>query len=302
MNITFPVPPFGFNPLNATDAQLAEYAFPPRPTNDTSELALWNQEMSYYKVTDRPNVSAYIKKINKASLTKHDTVNNSLSVRPMSMTNKSNSIWSGYGDYRGSTSNPINNWCAAEGYFLQPTNSNGSSGNSECSWVGLGGAQTGALSQAGTIMNNPDRYDAFFECMNGSGDDMYVNTGLKPSATNSMYIYISYQSSNNLFNYYIADNSTGATSQGLITPHNAYGKFNAYDGSTAEWIDEIPTITSKLSNFGTINWTNCRAETNSQVWESITSSNYYKFTDGLTTLGSINSDGKSFSDKWKSAS
>jgi hypothetical protein len=244
MTITCPVPPSGFSPLTATYAQLAEYAFPPRPKNNPSELALWNQEMSYYKATVKPNISAYTKKAGTASAMNYPGVDNS---------------WAGYGDYYKSYSQPVNNWCAVQGDFVQPTNSSGTSGNSECSWVGLGGSLTGALSQAGTIMNNPDAYDGFYECMDAIGDDLYVNTSLKVSKSDKMHIYISYQSSNNLFNYYIADNSTGLASQNTITPKNNLGPFYAYDGSTAEWIDEMPSITDNLSNFGKISWANCQA-------------------------------------------
>ncbi|ACV58557.1 hypothetical protein [Alicyclobacillus acidocaldarius] len=51
----FPVPPKGFNPLTATDAQLREYGFPPRPS-DPQNLQQWEQEMSHWKRTLPPKV------------------------------------------------------------------------------------------------------------------------------------------------------------------------------------------------------------------------------------------------------
>lgn len=57
---TFFVPPKGFNPLKATDAQLAEYGFQPRPI-DEKLLAEWEDVMSHYKSTPIPT-SIHVKK------------------------------------------------------------------------------------------------------------------------------------------------------------------------------------------------------------------------------------------------
>lgn len=49
----FPVPPEGFNPVRASDEDLATYGFPPRPT-EAKELAEWTENMSAYRYTPVP--------------------------------------------------------------------------------------------------------------------------------------------------------------------------------------------------------------------------------------------------------
>jgi hypothetical protein len=49
---TFPAPPTGFNPLNATDTELASYGFPPRPSKveDPLNYSQWVRAMGAAKV------------------------------------------------------------------------------------------------------------------------------------------------------------------------------------------------------------------------------------------------------------
>lgn len=47
------MPPAGFDALTASDAQLAEYGFPARPT-DPAQLATWEQAMSHVTVAAPP--------------------------------------------------------------------------------------------------------------------------------------------------------------------------------------------------------------------------------------------------------
>lgn len=55
---TYPQPPAGFDPTKATDAQLNEYGFPPRPPGDPVEpqvkaaLRAWLTAMKAWKTTE----------------------------------------------------------------------------------------------------------------------------------------------------------------------------------------------------------------------------------------------------------
>lgn len=297
LRLVCPVPPAGFDPLTAADSELALYGFPPRPQNDPAELENWQREMSFYRGTAVPDISVGVEEAS-APAASGEPGTDVGSVYP-----SNNTTWAGYVDEKSS-----NYWCGAEGTFVQATNhstANGSgSGNAESSWVGLGGVNTYSLSQAGTAMNEKDAYDAFFECLNQNYDMIrFFNSpsSIQISPGDTIYTYISYQSSNNLFNYYVADNTTGKAAQGLITPVSDSGgvTFNCYDGSTAEWIDENPNVSPHyLSDFGTVNWSGCEAETNSQTWQAVSASTNYKYDDGLTSVSALAGSGTAFSDTW----
>ena len=49
---TYAEPPKGFNPVTATDVELATYGFPPRPDQqaDPDDYALWEQAMTETKI------------------------------------------------------------------------------------------------------------------------------------------------------------------------------------------------------------------------------------------------------------
>lgn len=50
---SFPLPPANFNPLKASNTQLAKYGFPKRPT-DPKQLVQWQDVMSHFKQMVKP--------------------------------------------------------------------------------------------------------------------------------------------------------------------------------------------------------------------------------------------------------
>jgi hypothetical protein len=49
---TYPLPPAGFDPTKATQAELQEYGFPPRPRSTDPNFQTWLRAMAAYKTTD----------------------------------------------------------------------------------------------------------------------------------------------------------------------------------------------------------------------------------------------------------
>lgn len=283
--------------------------------------------MSFHKKTAIPDPMVSIKPRNtkdmSSTISSDMTANNLASVKSSVVSTyvpapSTTPNWSGYENY-----NSNNTWCGAEGYFTQPYNPNSNSSAKESSWIGLGGDNYSPLSQAGTCMNECGAYAGFFECIgsnNQNNMDFFNSNGSNDLAVHGgdhMYVYISYQSSNNLFNYYIADNSTNYSTRALITPtdDNTGCIFDSYCGKYVEWIDERPSMDMDgdlydLLNFGTVNWTNCRSYTNTQVWNPINASPCEQIDmvrtgdpkTKLTNVTDLSSNGMSFVDTWERAS
>ena len=55
----FLVPPEDFNPITATDEELARYCFPPRPTTEAG-IKQWENQMKNYEITPPPNLDITI--------------------------------------------------------------------------------------------------------------------------------------------------------------------------------------------------------------------------------------------------
>lgn len=290
----FPVPPKGFNPLTATDAQLQEYGFPTRP-KDSKKLAIWQNDMSHYKQTPIPNVSmTQIKHKLKKKQTNNKVVNG-LSYN-----------WSGFYNYANS-----NTWTAVQGDFAQPTEQSDSAPNSyESAWVGLGGMNSGALIQAGTQMYNYN-YNAWYEYLGRAPGSSVYEIDL-PSVTvhpgDDIHVYVSYQTSNQVANFYVADNTTGTSQPVLVNLSSS----NYYDGTTAEWIDERPTVNGSyaiLADYGIDSWTNAQTYNTNGNWNSLGSSAYDYLImvntsgDALSYPGNLSLlTATSFNDYWNQGS
>lgn len=304
----FPVPPEGFHPVEATDSQLKEYGFPARPKN-AADLAKWTETMSAYKRTPVPAVTKRPDRNHNNVLEKAPKPADSVTVNSLNGVMGSYN-WSGYAAKGGT-----NTYAEVQGDYNQPTVRNTGSANTyECSWVGLGGYGTEKLVQAGTEAdrrNGRNVYYAWYEYLGSSGAG--VSQISLPSITvrpgNRIHTYVSFQRSNGVLNCYVANNTNG-TSQSVIVnlPTSTY-----YDGSTAEWIDERTNVNgngnTNLTNFGTINWTNCQAYlSSSSKWVSLGSQTYdriimvsYDSDHHYLTEPDALSSNTSFTNRWLSS-
>ena len=90
------VPPEDFNPLTASDAELAMYYFPPRPdTNDKASYSEWIDIMSNYTGTPEPEGMIS---------TTESIIEQKPTISPLSIGSRNSNIWSGYESNLGASS------------------------------------------------------------------------------------------------------------------------------------------------------------------------------------------------------
>jgi hypothetical protein len=256
----FPVPPTGFKPIEATDDELAQYGFPARP-DDKTGLDAWNAQMAYYKYTPEPDISVT------------DRTNGTVKLADVKSDGAGTLNTTNWADYYAS-----GNFVQVQGNFTQPTVQSGCLSNTyESTWVGLGGVNTGKLVQTGTAMNTrngANSYYAWYEYLSPAHPNPEIKfNSITVSGGDSIHAYCSFQSSNNRFNAYVANNTNG-TSQTVLVDISASEYF---DSSTAEWINEHPSVSGTdngLTKYGSNGWTTAQAYTNTGTWYNITSLTY----------------------------
>ena len=294
-------PPDGFTPATATDAQLAEYGFPARPT-DTATLATWTAKWSHFK---------YQRSSSDPVLTiMSGKVSPGVAASPQVTTHPSSSpVWSGYADYDVN----VNQFQGATGEYNQPTyGSDSQQGASGFSFVGLGGWLNNASLMVGSAMVSGPTYYAWYQYTNSSGnytiirysgavnpgDDIELQTYWQPSS--NYPAGFSYFDFNTMTNFYITAQLTSAY----------------YDGETAEYMDGRPVIatphnegTTPLDDYGSNNWQNCGywITAGSGNATPFTNYNYLIFTMQDQKSGDIlsqpsNPNGASFTDTFAKGS
>ncbi|MBL0386546.1 hypothetical protein JJB07_07780 [Tumebacillus sp. ITR2] len=240
-DMTVNLPPKGFDPLTATEQELRQYGFPPKP-KDSTELKVWEDHMKQAKEFVFPN----------------------LSVEPLKKTAAyyDSNIWSGYiasAGYDGWYSKVAGGWTV-------PTVTSSTQDSDAACWVGLGGQQSRLLIQAGTISEATTHWlssttstnYAFWEML-PSYPSVQKITGLPVSPGQLIYTHINYVS--NGAEFYVQNQSTGQ--------YTSFVMGNAaqnYDGNTAEWIMERTTsnkTATALANFSYNNYNSSFAGTNS---------------------------------------
>jgi hypothetical protein len=275
--VTAPVPPSGFRPSTATDAQLAEYDFPARPPAGAPGLTEWEQLMASYR---QPPIPSFCNLPTVSAATP-------------------NSHWSGY--VATQSSSPfVDAW----GNYTQQGITANCSGAQEVSWVGIGGwGGSTSLIQAGTGKTGSG-YVAWYEYLDSTYDShITAYTGSQLHSGDPIHIFISYSTANQQVNLDVFDNGTEYAFNQHLDP--AF-----YDGSSAEWIDERPEVGgafTPLADFGTNPWSNGYVLTNggSQLSIGQNSNLEVKMTsDGtvngtiLAAPGGLGSSGTSFNDTW----
>lgn len=246
-SVTFPVPPTGFSPVDASDADLALYGFPPRPT-DPDALATWTKVMATYKTTVTPDLC-------------WDSTSPTPSTVPA--LNATSSNWSGHLDLPSSG----NSFVGASGQFRQPERLTESCSNTyESTWVGIGGDSARSdgswgLLQDGTEYEPSGAPYAWFEWWGKDPDGTLTGKKYPFAITvtpgDLMWFETYYDQSSGETYFYAIDETTGEAQTGYAPNSQAW-----YDGRTSEWIAERPSYKSgnneipyDLQNFGEIDWT-----------------------------------------------
>ncbi|HEV2891725.1 MAG TPA: G1 family glutamic endopeptidase [Frankiaceae bacterium] len=252
-----PVPPAGWTPLAAPDAELAQYAFPARPA-DAVQLLQWQTTFRNYVRGGRPTLCV--------SDVRGSTSDGLLSIDPASGATGDN-IWSG-GVAKGGTYR----YHAAQTSFVVPSYTlTCTDPEDELLWAGLRGYGTQSLIQAGVDLNKGNPF-AWLEYISPASDTGVVAmSALRSDAPafstgDAAYAYVDYDVSKSWAHFTVRNSTTGATS----TYVKALGR-EFYDSTSAEFIDERPQdlqtrLPYKLSRHSYANFSYAQGLDQNNVW------------------------------------
>jgi hypothetical protein len=284
----FTAPPTGFDPLNASDAELASYGFPPRPDpeNAPSQYASWQRAMNASKVRVIPQLE-----ITNIAHGPH---------RPAPAANERDATgtsynWSGAVDLSGATRYGKTSFYYNSAEYVIPVarqafGSCTGSWEYSSSWVGIDGYGSSDVLQAGTESDaycagtsTATFYSAWYEWFPynevritnlpvSPGDDMFVEVWSTSSTQGHAYV------------------------ENLNTNQVVSVTFNAYPGhpligNSAEWVVERPGVGGGLTNL-----TNYVADYFGAAFGGTFSSKVYSpGTAGSLILTMLNNSGQAIS-------
>lgn len=283
-------PPANVDLTRASDSEIAYYGLPRRP-KDAQGLAQWTTSIQHAKHRSCTSVSSH----EYSQSPQHSARTDARQVSPNIYTS---SIWAGYVDGSGSG----NGFNAVKANWNVPCNGPHSPwGTHAVTWVGIGGWYgNGYLWQGGTIDDPTWGQQLWWEAW--PYNDIQFVSGIPLHCTNHIYTEADYNYSRSGGNYiFLQDIST-----------NEYFSTTYYNGfvpniQSAEWIDERPSCptASELADFNYIEWSNSLAHpTGANYWGGISSFSpkaVESIDSNRTRLAqpqNLNSDGKSFTDRW----
>lgn len=289
-------PPEGFDPLLASDAQLAALNFPARP-DQPGDLAAWQDVMSTFGSDEPPTGSLTVAASGPTTFL---------------TTTRYGTPWAGY--TVGGWNTQSNTYVAVKTVFTVPSNPQTcSSAYALGFWIGLGGTQTSGsnaghdLVQQGiecgvNTIGTGSTYRAFTEFANDTLPIAFCGyAGWTMTSGRVVYQNMSFQRSTNTAYFYLQDETTGVAHSCSRTPPSSWH----YNLSTADWIAEAPTGGSP--DFGAITFTDARAELGaSSTWVTLGSQgNISRTYDGVSASSycigpsAIGADDASFTDSYR---
>jgi hypothetical protein len=283
-------PPTGFKPLLASDAELSEYGFPPRPKGP-SALRQWRSMMAHYKSTASPTgmnaescprAASAIAAPNEAASDGSPTQAATSASDDYQGSAAPSINWSGY--LVGTEAYPeanISEFDAIQGAWTQP-----GAGPCSCSttsgatWIGMGGAldfgiQSSQLIQAGTVYNvNGVSHGGFYEWIGNTPDESVqalIIPGMTVNPGDLIEAQVEWYGDTDAY-FWVFDETSG-----IAGPGGEFSVPSAYNGSMAEWIEEDPSscftiynCLSDLENFGSVTFENLGVElTSTGDWKNI---------------------------------
>jgi hypothetical protein len=258
-------PPPGFNPLTASDAELDQYGFPPRPNHNLGQEA---QKQWEQRVMSQTRIVPELKQTNVF----HGLAKGIKSVKIAGRAVEAvSSNWSGYAITDGT--NPFGKPGSQVGaQFVVPKPASGCSDGTEtyssANWVGIDGAFSNDVLQAGTETDLDCRsgpaYYAWIEWFPNS-EIKVANLAVAPGDLISVSVFIAADSSKHLS----IENLTTRQSVALAMKPPPGIELT---GNSIEWILERPTLNnaalSKLTNYLLNPWTNISAVTFPKLGEA----------------------------------
>jgi hypothetical protein len=239
--------PEGFDPVSASDAQLDEFGFPPRPDTNDPSYSRWVRAVSFARV---PGQYINTGRYHRANQSKGPIASNSAD----NITLEGSTNWSGYALTGGSTLTKV------EGVWIVPSVNNqyGIGGNGYMSeWVGIDGdCSCDDLIQDGTEQDwigGAPHYDAWIEFIPES--ELEISSfPVAPGDVIQMYSWETKVGGVVKGNYYYANINTQKAGSATLTipPHTSFS------GKSAELIVEKTQVNGSTANplpFYAYTWT-----------------------------------------------
>jgi hypothetical protein len=237
-----PYPPEGFNPLEATDAELEEYALPPRPSaKEEEELEEWTEMMSLwtYEPPQPPDPCA-----------SDSVTSSSVAAGIETGTPEKNSIWAGY---TATSPGEDLGYDAAYSRMTAPTSYPTSCAGSEVvDWVGIGGVAYGqqkhaGLVQAGVMSDSGNHIRAFYDVRGIGGGGLNIEKlkrdEFEVNSKDEVSVAVEWNSNHTRYIFRWFDWQTGAHKVKRMGGEEAKRRF--YDPSTADFMVEAPPKTTQ---------------------------------------------------------
>jgi len=253
---TVEAPPAGFDPIAASDQDLAYHGFPPRPNQNTEPkaYATWVKAMKASKVRVAPNLqqtSVFHGPVKPGKIANPTAVeSNPLLATQASNTNYS-SNWSGYVDFSGATSYGSSSFYYLVNHYVVPV---AEQAFGACTggwdwgsaWNGIDGWGSPDVLQAGI------EFDAY---CSGSTRSAYYSawyewypygevriSGLPIAPGDDLFVEVWHTSSTQGYAYMVNYN----TNQSVEVGFTAYPGYPLV-GNSAEWVVERPTVGGSLA-------------------------------------------------------
>jgi hypothetical protein len=250
MNLATPgfvydLPPAGFNPLTASDAELEQWGFPPRPSpSNAAVYARWKRLASVARVS--PQLTFTNIAVGPARNVKLGSVINNT-------TNATSDVWSGAVLSGADHTFSVNETLVEGGWNIpsvsQAIGTCNSTFDESFEWVGFDGWDSSDVLQAGTEADadcSSTLYSFWYE--------WFPNLETRVSSPvaqpgDDVAVQVWYTTTSPYGHAYWADYRTAASASVGFNPPSG----TTYEGNSAEWIVERPSIDNvptDLANYG----------------------------------------------------
>ncbi len=280
---TIEAPPAGFDPIAASDQDLAYHGFPPRPNqvSDPKAYARWAKAMKASKVRLTPTLeqtTIFHGPAKPGKVTHPDVAENALSAPAGKASNTSYSNnWSGYVDFSGATSYGSSSYYWVLNEMVVPvaehpidTCSGGWFWGSE--WNGIDGWNSSDVLQAGVEFDSycvsgvysGAYYSAWYEWY-PNGEVRIANFPV--TAGDDIYVQVWHSSATQGYAYLVNLNNDQSVTIGFTAPSGT-----SLVGNSAEWVVERPAVggsLTTLTNYGIVPFWDAYAYTESWGFSDI---------------------------------
>jgi hypothetical protein len=243
---TIAAPPEGFDPINASDADLAYHGFPPRPDQDLAPKAYasWVKAMAASKTRIAPRLEQ-TKVFHGPAQLKNKAAGK--------VSNSANSYnWSGYVNLNGATSYGSTSFYYLYSDFVVPVarqafGSCTGGWDWGSTWVGIDGWGSGDVLQSGI------EFDAY---CSGSTTSAYYSpwyewypfgevriTSLPIVPGDDIFVEVWSTSATQGYAYMVNENTNTSVEVGFTAPAGT-----KLIGNSAEWVTERPSVSGSLAN------------------------------------------------------